>query len=305
MPESLQSLKSRFTELFLGQVDARIYACVRIAFAIVSLLNLLQLWPDREIFFTDAGMIDQAIVQKYTLGFYLSVFDVCRDVTAVSTYMILNGCAMILLTLGVRPRLMACTVYVWYVSYAARAPLALAGWDHVLRSLSFLVLVSPMPACWSLTFGKARKAVLTELRVPCYGLTLMRLQVVAIYWQSVLGRLDSPFWLKGEFMGFFLLSHNSRWPGLWVVEYGFLLKIVTYLVLITEIMIPVLLIVPRWRWFGFITGFLLHAGIHATAHHLGLFFLAMMTLYLSFLRDQDIEWLSRRLPFKKAARVKR
>ena len=129
MTASTQTLSSRLTALFLGPADARVYACVRISFALVSLLNLLQIWPDRDIFFTDAGMIDQEVVRKYTVGAYLSAFDLCQDISAVSTYMLFSGCGMLLLLFGVWPRLAAGIVYVWYVSYSVRAPLILVGWD--------------------------------------------------------------------------------------------------------------------------------------------------------------------------------
>lgn len=304
MKPGTQSLSSRFTSLFLGQADARIYACVRIAFAIVSLLNLMQIWPDRATFFTDAGMVDPEVVRKYTVGAYVSVFDLCHSADSISTYLLFSGCGMLLLLLGVWPRLAAGIVFAWYVSYAMRAPLILVGWDEVLRSTSFLVLVSPMPACWSLRSRKARRRAGPEGPVPCYGLTLMRVQLVAIYLHTVLARLDNEYWMSGEFMSFFLLSHNARWPGLWVLDYGLVLKVVTYVTLLTELAIPFLLMVRRWRWWGFITGILLHAGISLTSYNLELFFLSMMVLYLSFLQPEDMDWLERRLPRKtRQARV--
>ncbi|WP_395741907.1 HTTM domain-containing protein [Prosthecobacter sp.] len=295
---SAQSSQSRFTDLFLGKADSRVYASIRIAFALVSLLNLMQIWPERAVFFTDAGMVDPEVVKKYTVGPYFSVFALCRDLSAVSTYMLFNGAAMLLLLLGIWPRVAAVIIYAWYVSYSMRAPLISVGWDEVLRCTAFLVLVSPMPACWSLRSRKARKRSPPEPYVPCYGLTLMRVQLAVIYLQAVLARLDNEFWMSGEFMSFFLLSHNSRWPGLWVLNYGLPLKVLTYLVLLVELAIPILLMVRRWRWYGFITGIALHAGICLMSYNLVLFFLAMMVLYLSFLQPEDFDRLQRRLPFR-------
>jgi hypothetical protein len=268
---------------------------VRIAFAFVSLLNLLQIWPDREIFFTDLGMVDQEVVRKYTVGAYLSVFDLCHGTTSVSAYMLFSGAGMLLLLLGVWPRLAAGVVYVWYVSYAMRAPLVLVGWDEVLRCTAFLVLISPLPACWSLQSRKKRQGSVPDPQVPRYGLTLMQVQLAVIYLHAVLARLDNEYWMSGDFMSFFLLSHNARWPGLWVLNYGPVLKGVTYLVLLMELAIPLLLMVRRWRWYGFGAGILLHAGISIMSYNLMLFFLAMMTLYLSFLQPEDMDCLERRL----------
>ncbi|MFC5455411.1 HTTM domain-containing protein [Prosthecobacter fluviatilis] len=295
MTAGKESFQSRLCGLFLTPVDARIYACVRIAFAFVSLLNLMQIWPDRAIFFTDAGMVDQEVVRKFTVGAYVSVFDVCRDVSSVSTYLMFSGAAMLLLLFGVWSRLAAVIVYVWYVSYAMRAPLILVGWDEVLRCTAFLVMISPLPDCWCWKSRKARRQAAPEKEAPCYGLTLMRVQLAVIYLQAVLARLDNEYWMGGDFMSFFLLSHNARWPGLWVLNFGFLLKVVTYLVLLVELAIPFLLMVRRWRWYGFATGILLHAGISLMSYNLMLFFLAMLTLYLSFLQKEDMDWLERKL----------
>ncbi len=214
---------------------------MRIAFAFVSLLNLMEIWPDRAIFFTDAGMIDVEVVRQYTVGPYVSAFDLCPSLEAVSTYMLFSGLAMLLLLLGVWPRFSAFVVYVWYVSYAMRATIILVGWDEVLRCTAFLVLLSPMPAVWSLRSRKARKKAPPEPHVPRYGLTLMQAQLVAIYLQAVLARFADPYWTSGEFLSFFMLSSNARWPGLWVLNYGFVLKVSTYLVLLLELAIPVLL----------------------------------------------------------------
>lgn len=298
MTASAKNLQDRFMGLFLNPADSRLYACVRIAFAFVSLLNLMHIWPDRAIFFTDAGMIDVEVIRKYTVGAYVSMFDLCPSLEAVSLYMLFSGLAMLLLLLGVWPRLAAAVVYVWYVSYGMRATLILVGWDEVLRCTAFLVLLSPMPTVWCLRSRKARKKAPPELHVPCYGLTLMRAQLVVIYLQAVLARYSDPYWTNGEFLSFFLLSGNSRWPGLWVLDYGFVLKVATYLVLLLELAIPILLLVRRWRWWGVGAGILLHAGISLTAYNLMLFFLSMMVLYPSFLQPEDMDWLERHLPRK-------
>lgn len=295
MSAGAKNLLSRFTGLFLDPADARVYAAVRIGFACTALLNLMQIWPDRESFFTDAGMVDHETVRKYTVGLYESVFYFCTDLSAVSTYMIFSGAAMVMLMLGIWPRVAAVAVYVWHLSYSIRAPLVLVGWDEVLRCTSFLVMVSPLPACWCLQSAKARRKAAAEPPPLRYGLTLLQVQLAGIYIHAVLARLGDEFWMSGDFMSFFLLSHNARWPGLWVLNYGTLLKGVTYLVLLMELAIPVLLMVRRWRWYGIAAGVLLHAGISMMAYNLMLFFLSMMMLYLSFLQKEDMDWLERKL----------
>lgn len=277
------------TGLFLARADGRIYACVRMAFALVALINLLMLWPHRGSFLADAGMIDQEITRQTYRWPYLTVFDWCRDLTSVSVVMIGTATAMLMLLAGWLPRLAALVVYVWHVSYAARGVTALCGWDTVLRCVSFLVLVSPLPSVWMLTKQRNK----TPEEPPCYGLTLLRFQLLVIYWQTVLDRLDSQFWLSGEFMGYYLLSHNARWPVAWVADFDLTLRALTYLILIVEVALPVMLMTRRWHRAGLLIGFLFHFGIFVTSNNLLMFLLAMMVLYTAFLRSEDIDWLTK------------
>ncbi len=293
MSNTFKNLKSRYINLFLGPVDARIYSIFRIGFALVSLVNLFDLWPDRESLFTDAGMLDQEFLAKYYRWPYVTVFYFFRDATSVTIIMLISALSMIFLLLGVKPRLAALFVYTWYVSYTARSTLAMGGWDIILRTLSFFVLICPLPKCWSL--GASSTLQDSSEVAPRYGITLIRIQVLTIYWQTVLDRMDTSFWWNGEFMGYFFLSHNSRWPMLWIADHELLLQISTYLVIAVELILPVLLMVRRWHRLGFLIGFLLHGGIVLTAYNLGMFFLTMMTLYISFLRQDDVEWIAERI----------
>lgn len=75
------------------------------------------------------------------------------------------------------------------------------------------------------------------------------------------------------------------------MDFDLALRLVTYLILILEVALPLLLISRRWHRVGMITGLLFHFGIFVTSNNLLMFFLSMMVLYLSFLRSDDIGWL--------------
>lgn len=282
-------------DLFFRREDERIYALVRIAFAAVALLNLLFLWPDRQAFFSDGGLVDPEVAMSEASPVYLSVFQFARSDTAVTGVMILTALALVMLLAGIGARLAALWVLIWHVSYIARSPLPLTGWDTILRCFSFLVLVSPMGKYWTFSTLKRGFSGMVPVDVSRHGLVLMRLQVFVIYWQAVLARLLHPehYWVNGEFLTYFMLSHHARWPGRWILESGSLMAVGTYGILFAEIAIPVLLWVRKTRWWGFLLGTALHGGVAFFAHDLGLFCLAMMMTYLSFLRKEDVERLER------------
>ncbi len=287
LQQTTTEIRKLLERLLLAPADGRIYACVRIAFAVAALMNLILLWPERHCLLTDAGMIDQEVTRQTYLWPYLTVFDWCRDDTSVAIVMLAAGAAMILLLAGKMQRLAALLIYVWHVSYTTRGLTGMGGWDEVLRCVSFLVLISPLPAVWSLERASEQAPAARS-----YGLTLMRFQLLVIYWQTVLERLDSKFWLSGEFMGYYLLSHNARWPAVWLVDFDLSLRGLTYLILIVEAALPLMLISRRWHRAGMLTGFLFHFGIFVTSYNLLMFLLSMMVLYVAFLRTDDINWMT-------------
>lgn len=284
----------RLEELFFKPEDDRIYAVVRMAFAGVALLNLLSLWPYAAALCSDAGMLDLEIARVQNIPFYLSVFDVARSPTAVLGVFAVTGFSLLMLLLGLGARWAAFWVLVWHVSFMARALIATTGWDQILLSFSFLVLISPLGNRW--TLGALWRKSPTEIRstpVAHYGLLLMRLQVLVVYWQTVLHRVVNadPYWLKGEFLSYFLLSHHARFGGLWILENENLLHLLTHGVQLVEVAIPVLLWKRRTRWWGALLGVLLHGGICVGARGLELFFLTMLMSYTCFLDRTDMDGL--------------
>ena len=285
------------SNLFFQAEDERIYAVVRIAFAAVALLNLIFIWPDRFMFFSDAGMVDRDAAVKHAYPVYLSIFGLAGSDTAITAMMLVTALALAMLMAGIGARLAALWVLVWHISYMARAPLPLAGWDAVLRCFSFLILISPIGKCWTLPAFMRGQGAMIPARVSRHGLILMRLQLLVIYWQAVLARIfhPDPYWGNGEFLSYFMLSHHARWPGPWVLEYGSLMALGTYGIQLAETAIPVLLWVKRTRWWGAILGIALHAGISVFAKDLGLFSLAITMAYLAFLRKEDVDGIERRV----------
>jgi hypothetical protein len=282
---------------FLNPVDDRIYALVRISFAIVSLINLARLWPDREMLLSPDGMIGRAATFADGTSQALSVFSLLTSPGALSAYLIFHALCLLSLMLGIAPRAVALAVFIWHLSFRASASPALTGWDEVLSAFSFLILISPLGRTWSLPTIRTRHAhtAHTAHTAPCYGLTLMRLQVLVIYWQTVVLKLahPAPFWRDGDFLSYYLLSHFSRWPGTWVLDWSALLGLLTWLVLLVEIAIPPLLFIRRTRFIGLALGLSLHLGITLFSRDLEMFLLVMAMSYLAFLRDEDVAALQR------------
>lgn len=278
---------------FFKPEDPRVYAVVRMAFACVALLNLWELWPFAPAFFSEAGMIDAEVARRQGWPAYLSIFEFAQSPEAVQGVLWITFTALCLLFCGIWTRVAALWVLIWHVSFTSRALVAATGWDMVLRSFSFLVLVSPRGDSCSLHALWRSGFRMPTIPVAQYGLVLMRLQVATVYWQTVLHRTLNAdrYWLNGEFLSYFLLSSHSRMSGAWVRENESLLHLFTHLVQLVEVAIPVLLWVRRTRWTGILTGVLLHGGICISAKGFELFFLTMIMSYTCFLDRTDMDRL--------------
>lgn len=287
--------------LFLTGEDERVYATVRIGFALVSLLNLILLWPLRHILLADGGSTHTAAVAEHSDLGSLLLFEFFHTPAQVDALLACTALAILALATGVLPRLAAAWVMLWHLSLLERLSQAGTGWDLTLRAFGFLVLISPPGRCWSLPALLSRSPRPSTL-VPRYGLVLMQLQVAVIYWQTVVLKLTNPnpYWWNGEFLAYFFLSHYSRWPGAWPAHHPGLMAAGTWLTLLVELAIPILLLMPGTRLWGALLGLLLHGLITLAAPEITPFMLVLLMTYAAFLTGQDINaidaWLRRHWP---------
>ena len=281
----------RIEGLFFKNEDARLYAAIRIIFAVTALINLLTLWPLATILFSDEGILDPDVARGHGNPIYLSVFEFAHSPAAVHVVFAVTALALVLLACGIWARLAAVWVFVWHLSFTSRILLATTGWDQLQRSFSFLILLSPLGVEWQQKFLKNQSG--GTYNAPQYGLLLMRLQLTVVYWQTVLERvfIADPYWNKGEFLSYFLLSSHSRVSAAWVLRSESLLQMATYSVQLVEVLIPVLLWMRRTRWWGILLGVALHGGICLGAKSLEMFLMTMVMGYAAFLDRGDMDAL--------------
>jgi hypothetical protein len=281
----------RIENFFFAQVDPRPYALVRIGFAMVALLNLIHLWPDRLVFFSNGGMIDRDVLRQEYPGPYLSVFYLWDSPEFVTISFVVAAIAMVCVGLGIGSRLALLVVWLFVSSYVARGFPVVHGWDVLQRIIAFLLLISPADRCWSLGQWRRRTATVAE-DVPRYGLILLQVQVAVLYWQTVWFKVKDEAWRQGEFIAYFMRSMYSRFPDWPWENWELFSNALTYGSLAIEVALPFLLWSRRFRWWGFALGIGLHLGIWA-ASSLWLFSLVMLVPYAAFLERGDFEKLSR------------
>ena len=266
----------KVVDYFWAGTDPRVYALVRIAVADAALVNLVDLWPRRAMYFSDDGMIPLAAVRAATAGrSYESIFYAVTSQSGVTAIFVCAALAIVALGLGVGTRVAAGLVWAWHLSYSHRAFPILHGWDAILRSYSFLVFVSPTGRVWSLDHHFFPRSSDAD-PVPAYGLRLMQWQLFVLYTTTAWLKLVDPFWRNGQVLLYFAMSQYSRRPDdTFLVRHEWLSAIGTYLTLAVETALPWLLWFRRTRPLGVVAGFGLHLTIAVTAQ-LGVFSTCMI-----------------------------
>ena len=268
------------SRLWLTPVECWKYSAVRIGFAVVALINALMLWKYRLLAFTEQGISDPVVVASVKNLPSFSIFEIWHSPLSVSLLFVLAIVIHVALLIGFLQRWAIVLSFIWHASIYSTGILITSGWDEILCNFSFLLMISPLGGT-RLGIGKA----IDEL-VPRYGIILMRIQVLVIYWQTVFHRFDDEYWMKGEFMYYYFQSFFSRFSGPWALDYVGPLKLCSWTALAVELAIPILLFFRKSAIFGVILGLALHLGIVMISRHLELFSCVMLMTYLSFLRTK-------------------
>lgn len=287
-------MKDRFLSFWFADTDARIYAAFRVAFAVVALLNLIDLIPYRYPFFAETGVVDPRAV--HTPGHFgtphFSLFNVFTSEMHVDVIFAISALAMVMLAAGIGTRAAAFWVWIWHLTITHRSAVATSGWDDILRVYSFLVLISPLGARWPWRMKKSAPSGLDP--APVYGLRLMCLQLMVIYWHTALCKIPDGAWLQGDVITYYLMSNFARFPTADVLHIQPLLKLLTWGTLLGEIALPFLLIFRQTRLWGAMLGLSFHLGIFLLSRDLGLFCLTMAILYIPLLDPRATAWIEQR-----------
>lgn len=284
---------ARWRTFWLGQVDARPAALLRIALAAVLFVDLAQRSRDFYAFYSSAGITASPV---HTLNWpNLSVFFLFDDPRFTLALFGLGFGLAGALALGWRTRGISIATWVFLLSLHNRNPFIGDGGDNVLRLMLFWGAWSDWGQCYS---WDARQRGNNQTQIFALPVRLMQLQIAYIYLASAINK-HGVTWLDGSAIYRVLATGEfARGLGGALAQYPTVCSFLTYATLGIEYLLPVLLFVP-WRraWItgiGIGAGLLLHAGIFATMR-IGVFSSVMPASLCVFLRAS---WFPK-LPFKR------
>ncbi|HEX5105370.1 MAG TPA: HTTM domain-containing protein [Pirellulaceae bacterium] len=327
-----RTLAGGWQTFFHAPCDARVAAAVRIAFAMVMLLGLAILYPDLDLWFTDAGVLPQDASREVAPPQTWSIFwQVPATEAAVRICFWIAVTQAVCLLLGLASNLNMLCLFVWLMSIENRNFLIIDGEDRVLRMLAFMLIWAPLGRCWSvdslvrrwwkgsgvncgqeLSTLQERGPQLTEdplvsvasrYAAPGWGLRLVQIEICLVFFSAGLCKLGGDAWIDGTALYYVarLDDYFGRFPTpAWPFDSPWAVAAMTWSVIAVELLAPVFIWFKETRRITLAVVVLFHLANEWTMH-LFLFHWVMLTGWLAFVSPSDFAWLGRLFRKSKSA----
>ena len=294
---------------FFEEISATGFGMMRAAWAAVTVVFLVGSATDVVRYYSDMGILPNDMGHLVFRNDYrFTLLSHIEDPTAV----ILLWCTLVLSLLctmvGMWPRLMTIVSVLLLFSFHERNLQPLGGGDTMLRTIGFLLMLSPELRAFSLDraldqwkhWQKKRK-LLPTLTMPIWPYRLMLWQFIIIYLTSGWDKLQGTMWLEGTTVAaVFHHTHFFRFPE--IADYAVILSPLICGTFLSWEFLWMLLLLPRGLWWVMpayaqryslkrwllLFGVLFHGGIFLTME-VGSFSFAMMAGYLGLLLDRDFD----------------
>ena len=266
--KSLQQARFRekFAELF--GVDLRSLAALRVATAMLIIIDLISRSRDLVAHYTDFGVLPRTALIEDFNRWRISLHLANGTWEFQALLFVIAGIFAVALLLGYRTRVVTLATWFMLASLHARNPLLLDGGDVLLRVTLFWAIFLPWGACWSIDRALGPNPSDSELPGRAFSAATFAYgaQFVFVYWFSVLHKVGAE-WIQNANALYYTL-HFEQFLTPWaqyLSPYPVLLSWLTRGVYWFELIGPLLLFSPFWttrlRMAGIIAFVLMHAGI--------------------------------------------
>jgi hypothetical protein len=290
-------------------LDVRSLALMRVALALMVLLDWIDRLPDLRAHYSDEGIVPREIltlVDRATGAINILPISVHFFSGSVWFQAVLAVLALLfglLLLVGYRTPLSCLVSWFLLISVHARNPAVMQGGDHLIRMLLFWGIFLPLGARWSIDAARD-EAPPREPRVLSPATFAYIVQLCLVYFFAAAWKWDPVWRTEGTavYLALHVDSFTTRFAYL-LLQYPELLRYVTYATLWTETLGPVLLFLPfnvAWQRLLAISVFILfHLGL-ALSMELGNFPWVCMAAWLALLPGSF--WDRLRTQFEPAGR---
>jgi predicted DCC family thiol-disulfide oxidoreductase YuxK/uncharacterized membrane protein YphA (DoxX/SURF4 family) len=290
------SLRRDWNEFWFSPISSAPLGLFRLVFGTLVVAYILLLFPDRDLWFSDRGVVTTAAADAFnsqTPGPLPSLLHEVHEPGWLLLFFVIFLISALCLALGLWTRLASLVVFIALISLHNRNQLINSAADGVMIVMSgYLVLAPPGAAC---SLDRLRRVLRGEedveapLIIP-WAQRLMQIQVAILYLISFVNKWPGDKWRDGTAVYWALqIPDMARFPTpLLDANHLWLVNIATYGTLAVELALATLVWVPRLRLYVLAAGVLLHLGIEYSLN-IPLFSFLVIASYLVFLREADLE----------------
>ena len=242
----------------------------RILVGLLSFIFFLRTLLETRDFSSPNGLIDHVLSQDLYPASRFSFFQPGCGLVFFLIIFILACVASLLLALGYWVKPAAAFLFVIAVSTYRWNFLVLYVDDAIMHLLLFWMLLLPIGHTLVLQEWLDNRASIDmwrTLTVPGFTMRLLLINLALLYLTAGLWKWASPMWRNGTALYAVLKMAISRAPKFWQLRHLPLLKIVNYLALVLEPLLPLMFLLPtnaKIKWM-LLTGFIgFHVGIIIT-----------------------------------------
>jgi hypothetical protein len=191
-------------------LDLRSLAALRVAMALLIILDLIRRSRDLVAHYTDAGVLPRpALIHDYSRWFisFHSANGTWEFQALLFVFAAVFAAALIL---GYRTRFVTVVSWLMLASLHSRNPLLLDGGDVLLRVMLFWAIFLPWGACWSIdsAFTQDKSSNQQHRRVCTVATFVYVVQIVFVYWFSVLHK-DRSEWIQDANALYYVLNFEQ------------------------------------------------------------------------------------------------
>jgi predicted DCC family thiol-disulfide oxidoreductase YuxK len=279
----------------------------RIVFGFIVFASALLLFPDRNVWFSDRGLLTWPDAYNFRVHGtsgprHIDFLAWVHHDWMLTLFFIVYLAAAFCMMIGLWTRPAIFITWICLNCWHNRNPVFINSGDCLMLAMTIYLLLAPSDASCSvdrlIRILRGTDPLVAPRIVP-WTQRLMQLQLCLLYFCTFFGKVQGNLWQNGTAAYYPLqLQEFYRFPMPDVSDQMWLIHLMTWGALAVEFSLFTLIWVPRLRLFVISLGVLLHLGIEYSMN-IPFFSFLVIASYMTFLRPSDYDcfkaWLSKQL----------
>jgi hypothetical protein len=288
---SLRSFFKYWNEFFFKPQSPTPVCLFRIFYGIVVLADLVMLRPEWLMWYGPHAFVSLDTTNKLSGAANMSLFAILpqTDLAVNIFFWVFLTCSL-LLTIGYMTRFTSVAVYVCLSSIQVRNGFILNSGDTLLLVTGFFLMFAPCAATLSVDHWLRVRRGKADVSVPLFSpwaQRMLQIQTSIVYFATFYWKSMGILWINGTAVYYALhLQDFHRFP-LPPLHNLFLIKSLTWLTLLIEFALGVLVWFKELRYPVLLAGLCLHLGIEYSMN-IPLFEWIIVATYINFVDPEDL-----------------